>query len=199
MTTHQRHLLYSKRFLYGLKLISQTFFFFDGFTLKMQENWRKVKRPLVTERKIRSRICKLRVRWSPENTGTDPLWSDRVISWGWKNRLTSWHRFDNGKNASDLRAGEKRPQGTLKSCLFPGLKRAGISPATQRDGQTASGWEIKMRRMELFEVQTSHLMMLGNRSISQRLNFLVLNRRMIESPPPVVRMRTWGDTGRDRG
>lgn len=73
MTTHQRHLLYSKRFLYGLKLISLFFFFLDGFTLKMQENWRKVKRPLITERKIRSRICKLRVPWSLENTGTDPL------------------------------------------------------------------------------------------------------------------------------
>lgn len=185
MTTHQRHLLYSKTFLYGLKLVSLFFFFLDGFTLKKQENWRKVKRPLVTEHKIRSRICKLRVPWSPENTGTDPLWSDRVISWGWKNGLRSWHRFDNGKNAFDLRAGEKCPQGTLKSCLFPGLKGAGISPATQRDGQTASGWEINMRRMELFEVQTSRSMMLGNRSISWRLNLFVLNRRMIESPPPV--------------
>lgn len=28
MTTHQRHLLYSKTFLYGLKLVSLFFFFF---------------------------------------------------------------------------------------------------------------------------------------------------------------------------
>ena len=71
MTTHQRHLLYSEVFIWPQ--ISKPFFFLDGFTLKKQENWRKVKRPLVTEPKIRSRICKLRVPWSPENTGTDPL------------------------------------------------------------------------------------------------------------------------------
>ena len=158
MTTHQRHLLYSKRFLYGLKLVSLFFnFFWDGFTLKMQENWRKVKRPLITEHKIRSRICKLRVPWSPENTGTDPLWSDRVISWGWKNGLTSWHRFDNGrKNAFDLRAGEKRPRGLWSPVSFRGWNELGFLQQLkgmgrqQADGRlTCGGWSCLKSRLHI--------------------------------------------------
>lgn len=51
MTTQQKHLVYSSRFLCWAQ-IREVFFvfcFFDSFSLEKQEKWRKVRRPLVEE------------------------------------------------------------------------------------------------------------------------------------------------------